>query len=159
MKTKHETPVASGSIVQPLRTLLVDDSVLLLACLRLLLDRQALVHVVGTAANGNEALQQAELLTPDLVLMDLHMPGVDGLQAAALLRRHLPHARIIIMTLDETVENKAAARAHGAHGFVGKMRLVDDLATEVQRVFRLKHAACRLLERVRGQTPAEAPLR
>ena len=96
--------------------------------------------MVGTAANGGEALHKADVLAPDLVLMDLHMPCMDGLQATALLRRRLPTTRIIIMTLDETAKTKAATRAQGAHGFVGKSRMSDDLMAEIRRVFRPKHA-------------------
>ena len=140
MKEKCQTPLAPSGNLRPLRTLIVDDSTLLLSCCRRLLDAQALVQVVGTAANGSEALHKADMLTPDLVLMDLRMPCMDGLQATALLRRRLPNTRIIIMTLDDTVEAKAAARANGAHGFVGKTRILDDLMTEIRRVFRLKHA-------------------
>ena len=140
MKNESQTPFEPSGILHPLRTLIVDDSTLFLSCLRRLLGEQPLVQVVGTAANGNEALQKADVLTPDLMLMDLHMPGVDGLEATVLLRRRLPNTRIIIMTLDETGKNKAVARAHGAHGFVGKNRIVDDLMTEIASVFRLKPA-------------------
>ena len=136
MKPKCKTPIAPDGILNPLRTLIVDDSALLLSCLCRLLGTQAFVQVVGTAANGSEALRKAQTLTPDLVLMDLHMPCMDGLQATTLLRRRLPKTRIIIMTLDDTGETKAATRAHGAHGFVGKSRIVHDLMTEIRRVFR-----------------------
>lgn len=141
MKTNCETPRAPGGSLRPLRTLLVDDSFMFLACLRELLDAQALVDVLGTAANGNEALQKADEMTPDLVLMDLNMPYMDGLEATVELRRRLPDTRVIIMTLDETPEARAAARAHGAHGFVAKSRIIADLTTEIHRVCRLKRNA------------------
>ena len=141
----HQTFCSTSSpkngIPRPLRTLLVDDSALLLTCLRRVLDTHALFQVVGTAANGSEALHKANSLAPDLVLMDLHMPGMDGLQATALLRRRLPDARIIIMTLDETAKNKTAARAHGAHGFVGKTQIAKTLMAEIHRVFPLNDTA------------------
>jgi two-component system, NarL family, nitrate/nitrite response regulator NarL len=139
MKKKCQTPIAPSGH-HPLRTLIVDDSTLLLACLRQLLDTQALVQVVGTAANGREALAQADALTPDLVLMDLHMPIMDGLQAAALLRRRLPSTRIIMMSLDETAITKATARALGVHGFVGKTQITGTLMAEIQRVCLLNDA-------------------
>ena len=132
IETTHEPVVAPPQI----RTLVVDDSALLLSCLLRLFHAQELVQVVGTAANGREALDKADGLAPDLVLMDLHMPCMDGLQATALLRHRLPKTRIIIMTLDDTGETKAATRAHGAHGFVGKSRIVHDLMAEIRRVFR-----------------------
>jgi len=132
-----------------LRTLIVDDSALLLACLIEILDTQTLVQVVDSAADGCEALRKADLHTPDLVLMDLNMPRMDGLEATALLRSRLPNTRIIIMTLDENVKTKAAAHAHGAHGFIGKGRIVSDLMKEIRRVFR--HAASG------GPTETECP--
>jgi DNA-binding NarL/FixJ family response regulator len=140
MKKECSTPLSADGLLHPLRTLIVDDSTLLLTCLHRLLDTQALVQVVGTAVNGVEALRKAETLVPDLVLMDLHMPGMDGLQATALLRCRLRHTRIIILTMDETVKTRAAARAHGAHGFVGKAELTGTLMAEIRRVFRLNGA-------------------
>ena len=137
MKKKHNTPLAPTGIRSPLRTLIVDDSELLLSVVSRFLDTQVLVQVVGMAANGSEALQKAAVLTPDLVLMDLNMPCMSGLETTALLRCRLPGARIIIMTLDETVQAKAAAYAHGAHGFVGKTQMIRTLMDEIQRVFLL----------------------
>jgi DNA-binding NarL/FixJ family response regulator len=136
MKTKCIVRTATGDARRPLRTLIVDDSALLLAVLRRFLDGESLVRVVDTAFDGVEAVRKAEILTPDLVLMDLNMPGMDGLDATVLLRRRLPDTRIIIMTLDDTLRAKNSARAHGAHGFVAKCRLVNDLMTEVKRVAR-----------------------
>lgn len=127
-------------MVRPIRTLIVDDSALMLTCLRDLLATQAGLLVVGTASNGSEALQKAAALTPDLVLMDLNMPVMGGLKATVELRRRLPDTRIIIMTMEEVGQAKAAARAHGAHGFIQKEMIVSDLAAEIQRVFRLKTA-------------------
>ena len=141
MKTNCETPYAPGGIVRPLRTLLVDDSFMFLACLRELLATQKMFNVLGTAANGNEALEKAAEFTPDLVLMDLNMPYMDGLEATAELRRRLPDTRIVIMTLNETAEARVAARAHGAHGFLAKNRIIADLTTEIDRVFRLKRTS------------------
>ena len=158
MKNECQTQRKPSGTFHPIRTLLVDDSTLFLSCLRQLLASQALVRVVGTAANGSEALQKAELLAPDLVLMDLHMPCMDGLQTTVLLRRRQPHTRIIIMTLDDEDPIKAAAYAHGAHGFVGKRRIIDDLMAEIQRVFRVKQAAGRFPWHTRVLTPAEGTI-
>src|SRR5689334_17696956 len=118
MKDTQTTPVVPGRIRSPFRTLVVDDSATLLENLCRFLEAQPLLQVVGTAAQGNEALHMAEVLRPDLVLMDLNMPLVDGLQATAILRNRLPHIRVIIMTIDDSPKAQASARAHGAHGFV-----------------------------------------
>jgi DNA-binding NarL/FixJ family response regulator len=97
-----------------------------------------LFQVFATAANGREALRLAKLHEPDLGLMDRDMPVLDDLQATALLRRRLPKLRIIIMTMDDSAEAKAAALAHGAHGFISKDAIMDDriLMTEIRRAFQ-----------------------
>ena len=140
MKKKGKTATAHSDILRQLRTLVVDDASLL-SCVRQLLDTQALVQAVGTAAGGVKALHKAAALTPDLMVMDLHIPCIDGLQATVLLRRRQHDTHMIIMTLDEKNGTKAAAWAHGAHSSVGKSRIATDLVTEIRRVFRLNHAA------------------
>jgi len=119
----------------PLRTLLVDNSETFLTCLQRILSIQGVVKVVGTAADGLEALEKAEQLSPDLVLMDLHMPGLDGLQATLLLRSRAPNSRIIIMTANETGPIATHCMTHGAHGFVSKYHMMHTLEAEIQRIF------------------------
>ena len=131
-------PGEPGGRPRPLRTLIVDDSAQLREGLCDLLDNEPLVRVVGTATDGCEALQKAALLAPDLVLMDLHMPVMDGLQATVQLRCRLPNARIIIMTLAERILAEAEAKQHGAHGFVEKGLLAKTLMTEIRRVCGLE---------------------
>jgi DNA-binding NarL/FixJ family response regulator len=121
------------------RTLVVDNSVVFLKSLCSYLKTQPLFQVIGTAADGGEALRVVELLGPDLVLMDLHMPVIDGLQATAILRRRMPNVRIIIMTLEDPATLKAEAWAHGSHGFIWKPQITNDLITEVHQVFHSNH--------------------
>ncbi|MCX6899375.1 MAG: response regulator [Verrucomicrobia bacterium] len=136
MKQTPTTPPVPDNFPRPLRTLVVDDSVLLMKSLCAYLRTQPLFEVVGTAVDGKEALRMAEWLQPDLVLMDLHMPVMNGLQATAILRRRMHNMRIIIMTMEDSATTEAEARAHGAHGFIGKPRIIDDhLMAEVRRAF------------------------
>ena len=140
MKQTPTTPPAPDNFFYPLRMLVVDDSVVLLKGLCAYIKTQPLFQVVGTAVDGSEALHMAELLGPDLILMDLRMPVVDGLQATAILRRRVPNIRIIIMTMEASAPAEAEARAHGAHGFVWKSQIIDDhLITEVRRAFYSDH--------------------
>ena len=138
-----QTPTASPALdnfPNPLRTLVVDDSAMLTKSLCFYLNAQRLFQVVGTAVDGKEALHMAEWLVPDLILMDLHMPVMNGLQATAILRRSMPNTRIIIMTMEDSAATEAEARAHGAHGFIGKPRIIDDdLITEVRQAFLSDH--------------------
>ena len=135
MKQTPAAPSAVDSFQRPLRTLVADDSVVLLRSLCAYLKTQPLFQVVGTAIDGREALQMAELLGPDLVLMDLNMPVVDGFQATAILRSRAPSIRIIVMTLEDSATVEAKARAHGAHGFIGKQRIIKDLVSNVRQIF------------------------
>ena len=137
MKTNSDTPTPLDGTVRPLRMLIADDSALLLSCLRDLLAVHKHLEVVGTATNGSEALRKAAELKPDLVLMDLNMPIMDGLMATDELRHRQPNVRIIIMTMEEPIHAKAAAHAYGAHGFIQKELIVGDLIREIHRVFHL----------------------
>ncbi|MGD0058862.1 MAG: response regulator transcription factor [Verrucomicrobiia bacterium] len=136
MKQTATTPPAPDNFPRPLRTLVVDDSFRFLKALCAYLKTEPLFEVVGTAMGGGEALHMAELLGPDLVLMDLHMPVMDGLQATAILRRRLPHVRIILMTVEDSATAEAKAQAHGAHGFIWKLRIKDGLITEVRQAWQ-----------------------
>ena len=136
MKPTPATLSAPDNFLQPLRTLVVDDSVVLLRGLCAYLKTLPLFQVIGTAADGSEALLMAELHDPDLILMDLNMPVMDGLEATAILRRRQPNLRIVIMTLDDSAATAAQARAQGAHGFIGKLQILgDQLRTEIHRAF------------------------
>jgi len=135
MKQTPTTPPAPDNFPQPLRTLVVDDSFRFLKALCAYLQTQPSFQVVGTAVDGSEALHMVELLEPDLVFMDLHMPFMDGLQATAIQRRRMPNMRIIIMTREHAATAEVKARAHGANGFIPKLGITDGLITEVRRVF------------------------
>ena len=139
MKQTPTAPPVPDNFRRPLRLLVVDDSVGLLKSLCAYFETQPLFQVVGTAMDGGEALHMAELLEPDLVLMDLRMPVMDGLQAMAILRRRVPNVRIVIMTMEDSATAEAEARAHGAHGFIWKTRIMSNLVTELRRAFLSDH--------------------
>ena len=102
------------------------------------LARQPLIRVVGTAKDAAEALEKAKALHPDLVLMDVNLPQVEGTEAATILRSHLPQVRVILMSLEDSARIRKLARQHGAHGFVGKGSITNDLLKEIRRVFQVK---------------------
>ena len=129
---------------RPLRILLVDDQVLFLKGLGNVLGDWPDVSVVGEAANGEEALEQAVVLRPDIILMDLNMPQMDGLEATAVIQRELPHTKIVILTVSEQDENLLRAIRVGASGY-----LLKDIKPAVLHEM--------LLSVARGETPL-APL-
>lgn len=133
MKAIQNTPALRDRMRSPFRTFVVDASTFLLERLCRLLDAQPMIELVGTAREGLEALYLAQVLQPDLVLIDLNMPLLDGVHAAAMLRRRHRHMLVIIMSIDGSPTAQASARAHGAHGFVWQPRLHGDLMSEIHR--------------------------
>jgi DNA-binding NarL/FixJ family response regulator len=103
----------------PLRVLLVDDSPWLRQRVRAALEQAGLV-VVGEAADGAQALAQATAHRPDVVLMDLCMPGMDGIQATQALRRQQPEIRVVLWTGRDDTQLASAMRRSGAHAGLPK---------------------------------------
>jgi DNA-binding NarL/FixJ family response regulator len=120
---------------RPVRALVVDDSPLTRDAIRLLLESRKEVEVVGFAGDGEEALTQTEALCPDLVLMDIQMPKLDGLKATKIVRSSFPGVRVIIVTVNQGVEVYQNCLTCGADGLVVKDRLYQDLFAEIRRVF------------------------
>jgi DNA-binding NarL/FixJ family response regulator len=121
-------------MMDKLRILLVDDSKIFLdfaACF--LSDHENLI-VVGTAQNGNEALSLAEDLQPDVVLLDVSMPGLNGIDTTPYMRQILPEAAIIMISFQNSVIYREAALAAGADDFVPKETLAYALIPAILRV-------------------------
>jgi DNA-binding NarL/FixJ family response regulator len=110
-----------------IRVLLADDDVEFVESLRELIDRQPELEVVGAVGNGLEAIEQAEELEPDAVVIDLHMPLLDGVSAIARLRRDHPSLCLIALTGDEAPKLHRAVKEAGADGVLLKSELVDGL--------------------------------
>jgi two-component system chemotaxis response regulator CheB len=105
------------------RVLVVDDSAVTLQTVSNFLRRQAAVEVVGTAQDGAEAVELAKKLQPDLVLMDVQMPGMNGLEATAEILRQQPGIRVVMITVNDTPELRQAAKETGAYQFIPKPQL------------------------------------
>jgi DNA-binding NarL/FixJ family response regulator len=104
----------------PIRVLLADDQRVVRDGLVLLLGLLPQVEVVGTAADGEEAVQQAVALRPDVVLMDLRMPRCDGVEATRLLRERAPQTRVIVLTTYADDRSVLDALRAGARGYLTK---------------------------------------
>ncbi|MFD8008675.1 response regulator [Streptomyces sp. NPDC058955] len=119
-----------------IRVLLADDQALLRGAFRLLIDTEDDMEVVPEASDGREALDKARSTRPDIVLMDVRMPGTDGLSATAAIRRDpdLTDTRVLILTTFETDEHVAQALRAGAAGFLGKDVQPPELLSALRRV-------------------------
>jgi pilus assembly protein CpaE len=103
-----------------IRVLAVDDSVTIRETLSLLIEAQPDMDLVGTAASGHEAVRRAGELQPDIVLMDIHMPDLDGIQATWLVSSRAPHGAVIMVTSEERIDFLQKAMSAGAQGYVLK---------------------------------------
>ena len=131
--------------------LLVDDHALVRKGFRLMLDAQPDLTVVGEAGDGTEAVRLSRRLRPDVVLMDLHMPGLDGVRATEQITGELPGVRVLALSTFDLDENVIAALRAGADGFLPKDISPEELVEGVRVVHRGEAAvAPRLLTRLIG---------
>ena len=118
----------------PVRVLLADDDISFLDSLRPLIERQPELTVVGTAANGLDAIELADTLDPDAVVIDLHMPLLDGVSAVARLRRDNPSLCLIALTGDSDSELHRAVSEAGADAVLLKGELVEQLVDRLSAI-------------------------
>ena len=151
----------------PSRLVIVDDQVMVRAGLRMIVARQPDLVVVGEAADGMEAVLLCRDQRPDLVLMDVHMPGMDGLAAAAAIKRDNPKISILVVTMEADPDYLYEAVKAGVAGYVLKNAARSELADAIRRVLGGEaqlpsDVAMTLLRRLARQdrpiAPAAAPV-
>ena len=125
------TEVAQSIDTQALRILVVDDHDLVRQGLRSMLEAQPGWTICGEATTGREAVDLAQQLRPEVVVIDVHMPNGDGLQASREILAANPQTEVLILTVDETKEMMQAAGEAGAHGIVMKSDAALDLVAAV----------------------------
>lgn len=118
------------------RVLLADDHAVLRSGLRMLIEAQHDMTVVGEAGNGLEALAQAEKLVPDVLLLDLSMPLLGGLAALSRLRQTVPQTRVLVLTMHDDEEYLRIALQSGAAGYVLKRAAETELLAAIRAVMR-----------------------
>ena len=118
------------------RVLLADDHAVLRAGLRLLLTSTNEYEVVGEASSGTETLSLAEQLQPDLILLDLSMPALGGLDALPALRKLVPAARVLILTMHDDPQYLRQALKQGASGYVLKRAADSELLSAMRAVLQ-----------------------
>jgi len=123
-------------MTEPIRILLADDQELVRYGFRLVLDADARLDVVGEAADGVEAVEAAERVRPDVVLMDIRMPGMDGLAATETITAQLPSVRVLALTTFDLDEYAFGALRAGASGFLLKDTRPAELVTAILAVHR-----------------------
>ena len=116
-----------------IRVLVVDDHTLFRSGVISLLSRQPDVEVVGEAADGLEGVKRAKQLAPDIVLLDLHMPGVPGKEALRLLADEVPDAKVVMLTVSEDAQDLFDCLRSGAVGYLLKNMDVDALVDSLRR--------------------------
>ena len=119
--------------VQPIRVLLVDDHSLFRSGIRSLLQRHVDFAVVGEAADGVEGIKRCQQLKPDVVLLDLHMPGMSGVETLHLMQQDCPGMTVLMLTVSEESEDLALAMRAGAQGYLIKNIDTDYLLRAIRR--------------------------
>lgn len=128
------------------RILVVDDHPVVRNGLRALLELQEGWVVIGEAADGAEALEKADRLTPDVILLDISMPKMNGLQACRLIRKAVPASEILMVTQHDSPQMMGEALNAGARGYVVKANAGRDLLAAVEaasqhKAFKEEHSS------------------
>ncbi len=153
---------------EPIRVLLVDDQALFRRAIATLIDQQHDLTVVGQAENGLEAIEKAHALRPHVVVMDVEMPVMDGVEATRLIREQLPGVKIVMLTVSESDDHLFDAIRFGAQGYLLKDLRPEQLYDLLRAVMRNESPlspaiAGRLLAEIRDgamapKVPAASPV-
>ena len=159
MEHSFEVTEEREPAVTPIRILLVDDHPIFRAGLRALLESQADVQVVGEAGDGAEAIARARELRPDIILLDISMPDVDGLEALRRMQAENVPGKALVLTMHAENEYLLQVLESGGYGYVLKQGVDTDLFTAIRRVaagevFLYPSATMLLLSRYREQKRA-----
>lgn len=124
-------PQFGGTVI---RVLITDDQPLVRAGLQALLRRDKEIEIVGEARDGQEAVQLAEKLCPDIILMDVKMPNLDGIEATRRIHSENDSSRILMVAMSYDEKSVRRALASGARGYVDKSSMTDELIPAVRAV-------------------------
>ncbi len=120
---------------EPIRVVISDDHELFRRGLKMVLEAEEDIEVVGEAADGQEAVARVEELAPDVVLMDVRMPRMGGIEATRLIRQLFPTTRIIVLTVSDEEDDIYGAVKAGANGYLLKEVSIEEVADAVRGVF------------------------
>lgn len=128
---------AVGKAAKRMKVLIVDDHAVVRDGIRAVLSLQKDIEVVGEAVDGSEALEKARRLEPDVVIMDIVMPVMDGLEATKKMRKELPHTKVLMLSQYDDEENILAAEQIGAYGFIPKGAASSQLINGIRTIYYL----------------------
>ena len=145
-----------------IRILLVDDHSLFRSGIKSLLESQEEFEVVGEASDGLEGIKRAKQLNPDIVLLDLHMPGTSGLEALQILTEDVPETSVLMLTVSEDAQDLLQALRTGARGYLLKNIEIDFLVDSIHRAVNGESVmspqmAAALVDAVREPVIEQAP--
>ena len=147
-------PERPGEVRGPVSVVLADDQALMRMGFRMVLEAEEDITVVGEASDGTSALAQARALHPDVILMDVRMPGMNGIEATERIAQECPSTRVLILTTFDLDEYAFAGLRAGASGFL----LKDTRPTELAEAILSPRITQRMLEMFAGSLPSsEAP--
>lgn len=122
--------------MKPIRVFIADDHAVVRAGLRLLIDDQEDMEVIGEAGDGWQTVEQTISLRPDLVLLDITMPGLNGLEVASELRRRVPNVRLLVLTMHDDEAYLRQCLQAGVSGYILKKAADTELVAAVRAVVR-----------------------
>ncbi len=143
-----------------IKILVVDDHAIMRDGIRALLGLQDDIEIVGEASEGREAIEKVHELMPDVIVMDIAMPGMDGLEASRRIRKKYPKVKVLVLTQHDNKEYILSAIKAGVAGYVPKRALGEELVSAIRAVnrgdsFLYPSAAAALIEDYRQQAEVE----
>ena len=129
-----------------IKVFLADDHTIIRDGLRFILEANKDITVVGSASDGREAVRQVQALNPDLVIMDISMPGLNGIEATAQIHDSCPSTRVIILSMHHTTEHIYRALKAGARGYLLKESAGQEAVKAVRAVFKGERYLSRRIE-------------
>jgi two-component system nitrate/nitrite response regulator NarL len=124
--------ISVAELTDPVRVLIVDDEPLFVELVQALLGAEEGIEVVGTAPDGKKGVELTRALGPDLIVMDVSMPVMDGIEATRTIRERDPEASVLILTGGSNIAEVDDARKAGAGGYLTKDRIASDLIREIR---------------------------
>lgn len=147
----------------PIRVLLVDDEDIVRYGLKAIFQTESMLEIVGEACDGKSAIDQAQALQPDVILMDISMPGIDGVAATGEIRRVLPQTKILILTTLEDDQHLVEAMQQGALGYLLKNTPPVDFIQIIQATHKgymqlSPSMGQKLCQQLKPPSPPKAPM-